>query len=217
MECSKSSYNWEVYININFASCSLIYFCQIHTKLKGFFCDIGVWTQGLHLQPLHQPFFWVSRAVCLDCFQTPIFLISASWAAKIIGISHWSLATKLNFWCLPNNQVIPGLFRLLFVWHIFFRLSLNFCTYIFKLDFWWYWGLNSRLHACLTGAPLLVTWPSPIYLEIFFRYGLTFLRGIQWRIFTLPHSWSYRFMPPHQTCLLRFGLESWSVLFLPPE
>jgi hypothetical protein len=22
-----------------------------------FFCSAGVWTQGLHLEPLHQPFF----------------------------------------------------------------------------------------------------------------------------------------------------------------
>jgi hypothetical protein len=60
-----------------------------------FFWCAGVWTQGLHLEPLHQPFFCdgifqdrVSWTICLDWFWTVILLISASCVARITGVSH---------------------------------------------------------------------------------------------------------------------------------
>jgi hypothetical protein len=60
------------------------------------FCGSGAWTQGLHLRPLHQPIFVmgffqdrVSWTVCPGWLGTAIFLISASWVARIIGVSHW--------------------------------------------------------------------------------------------------------------------------------
>jgi hypothetical protein len=58
------------------------------------FCGTGLWTQGLHLEPLHKPFFviffWdrVCWTICPGWLRTMILLISASWEARIIGVSH---------------------------------------------------------------------------------------------------------------------------------
>jgi hypothetical protein len=69
------------------------------------FCSTGVWTQGLHLEPLHQPFF-VKRFfeigscelfIYLGWLQTAILLISASWVARITGVSHQHPAFR-SFW-----------------------------------------------------------------------------------------------------------------------
>jgi hypothetical protein len=56
----------------------------------------GAWTQGLHFEPLHQPFFCdgffhdrVSKTICPSWLQTMILLISASWVARITGVRHW--------------------------------------------------------------------------------------------------------------------------------
>jgi hypothetical protein len=35
------------------------------------------------------------ETICLDWFWTMIFLISASWVARIIGMSYWCLAIVL--------------------------------------------------------------------------------------------------------------------------
>jgi hypothetical protein len=63
------------------------------------FCATGVWTQGLHLEPLHQPFFMmgffqdrVSWTICSIWLWTIILLISASWVVRITGMSHQYLA-----------------------------------------------------------------------------------------------------------------------------
>jgi hypothetical protein len=70
--------------------CLLWFFC-----LFVFFL-YWVWTQSLHLEPLHQPFFVmgffsdrVLWTISPGWLQTAIFLISASWVARIIGMSHW--------------------------------------------------------------------------------------------------------------------------------
>jgi hypothetical protein len=62
------------------------------------FCCTGVWTQGLHLEPLHQPFFvmdffWdrVSWTICLGWLWTSILPISPSQVARITGISEQGL------------------------------------------------------------------------------------------------------------------------------
>jgi hypothetical protein len=60
-----------------------------------FFFSTRVWTQGLHLEPLHQSFFVCDRVlqtICWGCLWTAILLISASWVARISGMSHWYLA-----------------------------------------------------------------------------------------------------------------------------
>jgi hypothetical protein len=66
-----------------------------HLLVSLFFCSTGVWTQGLHLGPLHQSFlcdgvFWdrVLQTICLGWPWTTILLISASWVARITGVSH---------------------------------------------------------------------------------------------------------------------------------
>jgi hypothetical protein len=60
---------------------------------------LTAWTQGLHLEPLHQPFFCVGlfwdrvlRTICPYWLQTSILLTSASWVVRITGVSHWCLA-----------------------------------------------------------------------------------------------------------------------------
>jgi hypothetical protein len=62
-----------------------------------FFCGTGAWTQDLHLELLHQPYFCEdeigsSGTICLRWLRTSILLTSATWAARIIGMSHWCLA-----------------------------------------------------------------------------------------------------------------------------
>jgi hypothetical protein len=60
-----------------------------------FFHGAGVWTQGLHLEPLHQLLFVVdyfqdrvSGTVCMGWLWTMILLISASWVVRITAFSH---------------------------------------------------------------------------------------------------------------------------------
>jgi hypothetical protein len=72
-------------------------------SLKSFFkfCT-GVWTQGLPLKPLHQPFFFCDgfffpeigswELFAPGWLWTVILLISVSCVARIIGVSHWCLA-----------------------------------------------------------------------------------------------------------------------------
>jgi hypothetical protein len=64
-----------------------------------FFCSTCVWTQGLHLEPFHQPFFMKGffeigshELFASGWLQTPILLISASWVSRITGMSHRHLA-----------------------------------------------------------------------------------------------------------------------------
>jgi hypothetical protein len=69
-----------------------------------FFCGDGIWTQGLHLKPLHQPFFVKgffeigSWTICPGWLWTVILLISAPWVAKITGMSHWRPAPLSSLW-----------------------------------------------------------------------------------------------------------------------
>jgi hypothetical protein len=65
-------------------------------QLIFFFCSTGVWTQGLHFEPLHQPFLvmgfyqdTVSKTICPGWLLISILQISASWVAGIAGVNHW--------------------------------------------------------------------------------------------------------------------------------
>jgi hypothetical protein len=78
------------------------------------FCGTRVWTQSLHLEPLHQPYFCdeffrdrISRTICLGWLWTVILLISASWVARITGVSHRCLA---KFRCFLENRKKPNHF-----------------------------------------------------------------------------------------------------------
>jgi hypothetical protein len=101
-----TSFNWEIsqlakqaFYHLSHTS-SL--FCSGYLFI---FCGTGAWTQGLHLEPFHQPFFlwWVGfqdrilRTVFLGWLWTEILLIFASWIAKIIGISNWCPAAPVIF------------------------------------------------------------------------------------------------------------------------
>jgi hypothetical protein len=73
------------------------------------FCSTGAWTQGLHLELLHQPYFWKGffeigshGTICPIWLQTSILLISASWVARITGVSHWYLAPNCHFLKSPH-------------------------------------------------------------------------------------------------------------------
>jgi hypothetical protein len=86
-------------------NCKYIYihtYIYIYTYIS---CGAAVWTEGIHLEPLHQPFFGVcdgffqdrvSRTICLGWIWTMILLIAASWVARITGMNHWHLAW-INF------------------------------------------------------------------------------------------------------------------------
>jgi hypothetical protein len=79
----------------------IYYFCFCFSGSLAFPCEffsvfssIGVWTEDLHIEPLHQPFFCkafffrdrVSRTICLDWLQTAILLVSAS---EYLGLDYW--------------------------------------------------------------------------------------------------------------------------------
>jgi hypothetical protein len=59
-----------------------------------FFCSPGAWTQGLHLELLHQPYFCEKffkigslELFAQDWLWTEILLISAFWVARITGMT----------------------------------------------------------------------------------------------------------------------------------
>jgi hypothetical protein len=60
-----------------------------------FFCNTGVWAQGLHLEPLDTPFFVlvffqdrVTWTISPGWFRTSVLLVSASWVARITSKSY---------------------------------------------------------------------------------------------------------------------------------
>jgi hypothetical protein len=76
------------------------------------FCSTGVWTQGLHLEPLHQPFSVMGffrigshELFCLVWLQTMILLISATCVTRTTGVSHQHLAemSSLAATCVPTD------------------------------------------------------------------------------------------------------------------
>jgi hypothetical protein len=99
--------------NIFFSKLSAQIFCWFFS----FFGGTGDWTQGLHLELLHQPYFYESffeirscRTICPVWRQTSILLISASWVARIIGVSHGAqlpifirLFVKIELWVLCSK------------------------------------------------------------------------------------------------------------------
>jgi hypothetical protein len=84
-----------------------------NNKCYNFFGSIGFWTQGLmlarqvlyHLNNYVSPFNCVCWAFLKDSLilcpgwpWTIILLTSASWVARIIGVSHQHLAKCYNYW-----------------------------------------------------------------------------------------------------------------------
>jgi hypothetical protein len=57
-----------------------------------FVCGTGAWNRGLHLEPLHQPFFVIFFFFEIGShklFAWAGFEPSSSWVARITSISHW--------------------------------------------------------------------------------------------------------------------------------
>jgi hypothetical protein len=103
------SFVWALYyflLEYYFTFRSFILCVALFMYLFIYFCSTGAWTQGLHLEPLFQPFS------VLDIFEigshglfvwgwlwTAVLLIFASWVARITGMSHWCLAYLFFFYC----------------------------------------------------------------------------------------------------------------------
>jgi hypothetical protein len=76
-----------------------------------FFCSTRVWTQGLHLEPLHQPYFCEgfieigsSELLARAGFEPQSSLISDSWVVKITRMSH-QLAPGLSLLICWSNSI----------------------------------------------------------------------------------------------------------------
>jgi hypothetical protein len=58
----------------------------------------GVWTRGLHLEPVHQPYFcdgfFEKKLFAQGWLRTSILLISASW---VLGSQAWAICTWLFY------------------------------------------------------------------------------------------------------------------------
>jgi hypothetical protein len=104
----------------------------------GFFCSTRVWTQVLHLEPLHQPFFVmsffqdrVSLTICWAGFEP-----WSSWSLppEYLGLQVW--ATGAWLFCFVFNVFITNIFRdkkrmyqeqgrecMNFIWYLVFILK----------------------------------------------------------------------------------------------
>jgi hypothetical protein len=84
-----------------------------------FFCT-ETWTQGFHLESLHQPYFCEGffligshGTIFPGWLQTAIFLISASWEARITGMNHQHPAAAATFWMqFANSEELAQIRRL---------------------------------------------------------------------------------------------------------
>jgi hypothetical protein len=91
-----------------------------------FFGSTQAWTQGLHIELLHQPFFlWriffktgSHGTVCPGWLWTVFLLISDSWVVRITGVSHQRSDPPLSFcwlclcpsfWEVASQDVLLGL------------------------------------------------------------------------------------------------------------
>jgi hypothetical protein len=83
-------------------------------------CNTGAWAQGLQLETLQPGLFCkqffqdrVSRVICPGWLWTVILLISASWVARITGMSHQCLPLKLAQAGLKLVILLPHPLRLI--------------------------------------------------------------------------------------------------------
>jgi hypothetical protein len=85
-----------------------------------YYLKYGIWTQDLYLDPLYQYIFFCdeffqerfSKTICLGWLWAVVILISASWVAKIAGVSHWCLAWILR---IMKLSLISAYIRVPFV------------------------------------------------------------------------------------------------------
>jgi hypothetical protein len=83
--------------------------CKYFVPVCNFFFSTGAWTQGLHLEPLHQPFF------VIVFFQLGNYLPGlalnhdlpdiSSWVARITGVNHLHPAPVSNLCFHSPNRL----------------------------------------------------------------------------------------------------------------
>jgi hypothetical protein len=84
----------------------------------------GAWTQGLHLEPLPQPFFVMSFFEVGGSWTICLGWLPASWVARIIGVSHQhpaSIVTLLLSSLLVQEDGLSIYLRLSFLSTVFCR------------------------------------------------------------------------------------------------
>jgi hypothetical protein len=88
----------------------------IEPRIFFFFGCAGAWTQDLHLEPLHYPyfcegFFEIGSRNCKlfprGWLRTMILLVSASWVARITSMSHRHPAWIQNLVHVCQTHVLP--------------------------------------------------------------------------------------------------------------
>jgi hypothetical protein len=83
-----------LFVCFSFFYCILLFIFDIFFHHYYFFHSAEAWTQGLHLEPLHDHFFdgffqdKVLQTICQSWLWTVILLMSASWVARITGMSY---------------------------------------------------------------------------------------------------------------------------------
>jgi hypothetical protein len=94
---------WPAVNHIHYTHTHTCTYTYIHVHTYVYTWGTGVWTQGLQLEPLHQPIFWgVFSRQSLKNYLPGLTLIhnppiSAFWIARIIGVTHWHLAQYIFF------------------------------------------------------------------------------------------------------------------------
>jgi hypothetical protein len=91
-----------IFLNVYCFSLLCCFFRSLTFGFFFFFGSTGLWTQGLHLEPLHLVIFIfflvrVWWTIWLGWLPSAILLISASWVAGITGVSRWCLFDLLFF------------------------------------------------------------------------------------------------------------------------
>jgi hypothetical protein len=138
-----------------------------------FFFDTGVWTQAYTLNHSTSPSFvmgfWyrVSWTICSGWLWTVIFLISASWVARITDVSHLCLA--LFEVLVTELSLSPSHFQL-HVCHILILLSWIIILHIS----WWILILSCCLVLCLLGN-------RSVFMALPFLYSIV-IRVVRLRV-----------------------------------
>jgi hypothetical protein len=96
LDCYQKNTNKSIsstFVLIHFRCC-----CQIHIS---FSCGTGAWTQGFHLEPLHQPYFreGLFAIGSRELFPWVDFEPRSSWSLppEKLGLQMWATGTWLYF------------------------------------------------------------------------------------------------------------------------
>jgi hypothetical protein len=129
-----------------------------------FFFSTEVWTQDLHLQPIHHPFFVIfffSKVRSCELLAWAGFKPWSSWSAKIIGLNHW-------------HSVFPSLFNL----HPFTKIN-RVCATAFTEFCWAFYCTESKEF----WGPLNLQLVSGVRADL--QAGLPLTSGKHWKAWQL--------------------------------